>query len=157
MSLRIENLSHHNKFEMSVWLQSHYFPPFEDNWLFFCSEITAYLSLLFSAEDTDNAEASTCGKILIFLSWVLVFLTMPISLLVCFKVSDLWLLNTCSSFPTDMCCTIAFISNILLMVRRTKSTAEHNNLHIEHAPEETFASEAEAECIAGLNVFYSCY
>lgn len=24
----IENLSHHNKFEMSVWLQSHYFPPF---------------------------------------------------------------------------------------------------------------------------------
>lgn len=43
--------------------------------------------LFFSAEDTDNAEASTCGKILIFLSWVLVFLTMPISLLVCFKVS----------------------------------------------------------------------
>jgi hypothetical protein len=45
------------------------------------------LSFYFPAEDTDNAEASTCGKILIFLSWVLVFLTMPISLLVCFKVS----------------------------------------------------------------------
>jgi hypothetical protein len=44
-----------------------------------------------SAEDTDNAEASTCGKVLIFLSWVLVFLTMPISLLVCFKVSFLLL------------------------------------------------------------------
>ena len=43
--------------------------------------------IFFSAEDTDNGEASTCGKILIFLSWVLVFLTMPISLLVCFKVS----------------------------------------------------------------------
>ncbi|CRL03179.1 CLUMA_CG016297, isoform A [Clunio marinus] len=40
-----------------------------------------------NAEDNeDSAEASTCGKILIFLSWVLVFLTMPISMLVCFKV-----------------------------------------------------------------------
>jgi hypothetical protein len=54
----------------------------------FCRATKKYrFYTLFSAEDTDNAEASTCGKILIFLSWVLVFLTMPISLLVCFKVS----------------------------------------------------------------------
>ncbi|XP_055627058.1 band 7 protein AGAP004871 [Toxorhynchites rutilus septentrionalis] len=38
------------------------------------------------AEDHSNGEASTCGRILIFLSWVLVVLTMPFSLLVCFKV-----------------------------------------------------------------------
>uniref|UniRef100_A0AAG5D5E0 Band 7 domain-containing protein n=1 Tax=Anopheles atroparvus TaxID=41427 RepID=A0AAG5D5E0_ANOAO len=38
------------------------------------------------AEDDTNGEASTCGRILIFLSWVLVVLTMPFSLLVCFKV-----------------------------------------------------------------------
>nr|XP_040220750.2 band 7 protein AGAP004871 isoform X1 [Anopheles coluzzii]XP_040220751.2 band 7 protein AGAP004871 isoform X1 [Anopheles coluzzii]XP_040220752.2 band 7 protein AGAP004871 isoform X1 [Anopheles coluzzii] len=38
------------------------------------------------AEDETNGEASTCGRILIFLSWVLVVLTMPFSLLVCFKV-----------------------------------------------------------------------
>ncbi|XP_053686948.1 band 7 protein AGAP004871 [Sabethes cyaneus] len=37
-------------------------------------------------EDDTNGEASTCGRILIFLSWVLVVLTMPFSLLVCFKV-----------------------------------------------------------------------
>uniref|UniRef100_A0A182TE06 Band 7 domain-containing protein n=1 Tax=Anopheles melas TaxID=34690 RepID=A0A182TE06_9DIPT len=39
-----------------------------------------------NAEDETNGEASTCGRILIFLSWVLVVLTMPFSLLVCFKV-----------------------------------------------------------------------
>lgn len=39
-----------------------------------------------AAEDDSNGEASTCGRILIFLSWVLVVLTMPFSLLVCFKV-----------------------------------------------------------------------
>ncbi|XP_038117932.1 band 7 protein AGAP004871 [Culex quinquefasciatus] len=38
------------------------------------------------AEEDTNGEASTCGRILIFLSWVLVVLTMPFSLLVCFKV-----------------------------------------------------------------------
>lgn len=43
--------------------------------------------IIFSADDKEANEASTCGKILIFLSWVLVFLTMPFSLLVCFKVS----------------------------------------------------------------------
>lgn len=39
-------------------------------------------------DEKETNEASTCGKILIFLSWVLVFLTMPFSLLVCFKVSS---------------------------------------------------------------------
>ncbi|XP_055602480.1 band 7 protein AGAP004871 isoform X3 [Uranotaenia lowii] len=43
-------------------------------------------SMYTSAEDESNGEASTCGRILIFLSWVLVVLTMPFSLLVCFKV-----------------------------------------------------------------------
>ncbi|XP_049294733.1 band 7 protein AGAP004871 isoform X2 [Anopheles funestus] len=43
-------------------------------------------SMYSSAEDDTNGEASTCGRILIFLSWVLVVLTMPFSLLVCFKV-----------------------------------------------------------------------
>ncbi|CAO1317240.1 unnamed protein product [Diamesa hyperborea] len=38
------------------------------------------------ADDESNGEASTCGRILIFLSWVLVFLTMPFSLFICFKV-----------------------------------------------------------------------
>lgn len=41
----------------------------------------------FIDDKENNEQASTCGKILIFLSWVLVFLTMPFSLLVCFKVS----------------------------------------------------------------------
>ncbi|XP_065094680.1 band 7 protein AGAP004871 isoform X1 [Ochlerotatus camptorhynchus] len=43
-------------------------------------------SMYTQAEDESNGEASTCGRILIFLSWVLVVLTMPFSLLVCFKV-----------------------------------------------------------------------
>ncbi|XP_052871983.1 band 7 protein AGAP004871 isoform X2 [Anopheles cruzii] len=43
-------------------------------------------SMYTSAEDDTNGEASTCGRILIFLSWVIVVLTMPFSLLVCFKV-----------------------------------------------------------------------
>ncbi|XP_063699332.1 band 7 protein AGAP004871 isoform X1 [Culicoides brevitarsis] len=38
------------------------------------------------ADDQIHSEASACGKILIFLSWCLVMLTMPFSLLVCFKV-----------------------------------------------------------------------
>ncbi|KAG5678777.1 hypothetical protein PVAND_008417 [Polypedilum vanderplanki] len=42
--------------------------------------------LVYKQDDKEMNDASTCGKILIFLSWVLVFLTMPFSLLVCFKV-----------------------------------------------------------------------
>lgn len=43
-----------------------------------------------SADDAenDNGDASVCGKILIFLSWCLVVITMPMSLIVCFKVSE---------------------------------------------------------------------
>ncbi|CAO1362458.1 unnamed protein product [Diamesa serratosioi] len=37
-------------------------------------------------ETENNGEASTCGRILIFLSCILVFLTMPFSLFICFKV-----------------------------------------------------------------------
>lgn len=33
-----------------------------------------------------NGEATQCGRILIILSWVLVIITMPLSLFVCFKV-----------------------------------------------------------------------
>ncbi|KAH9644159.1 hypothetical protein HF086_018380 [Spodoptera exigua] len=36
-------------------------------------------------EEADS-ESKTCGKILVFLSWVLVCLTMPFSLFICFKV-----------------------------------------------------------------------
>lgn len=39
-----------------------------------------------TAEEEVNSDASACGKILIFLSWMLVLVTMPFSLLVCFKV-----------------------------------------------------------------------
>lgn len=53
----------------------------EKNFILFFSEI------IFPADDKEANDASTCGKILIFLSWVMVFLTMPFSLLVCFKVS----------------------------------------------------------------------
>ncbi|CAG9801543.1 unnamed protein product [Chironomus riparius] len=42
--------------------------------------------LVYKQDDKESSDASTCGKILIFLSWVMVFLTMPFSLLVCFKV-----------------------------------------------------------------------
>ncbi|XP_055689908.1 band 7 protein AGAP004871 isoform X2 [Lutzomyia longipalpis] len=38
------------------------------------------------AEDDGNGEGSTCGRVLILLSWLLVIVTMPFSLLVCFKV-----------------------------------------------------------------------
>ncbi|XP_070501950.1 band 7 protein AGAP004871 isoform X2 [Chironomus tepperi] len=38
------------------------------------------------ADDSEQHEESVCGKILIFLSWFLVCITMPFSLLVCFKV-----------------------------------------------------------------------
>lgn len=51
------------------------------------SNIKSYFQIIFTVDDKETYEASTCGKILIFLSWVLVFLTMPFSLLVCFKVS----------------------------------------------------------------------
>lgn len=42
---------------------------------------------LSEADDNgDNGDASACGRVLIFLSWCLVFVTMPFSLLICFKV-----------------------------------------------------------------------
>lgn len=42
---------------------------------------------LSEADDNgDNGEASACGRVLIFLSWCLIFVTMPFSLLICFKV-----------------------------------------------------------------------
>lgn len=41
----------------------------------------------FSVNEEADSESRTCGKILVFLSWVLVCLTMPFSLFICFKVS----------------------------------------------------------------------
>ncbi|CAG9801544.1 unnamed protein product [Chironomus riparius] len=38
------------------------------------------------ADDSEQHDESVCGKVLIFLSWFLVCITMPFSLLVCFKV-----------------------------------------------------------------------
>lgn len=37
-------------------------------------------------EENSDGEAGLCGSILVFLSWVLIVLTMPFSLFVCFKV-----------------------------------------------------------------------
>ncbi|EEB19657.1 Mechanosensory protein, putative [Pediculus humanus corporis] len=37
-------------------------------------------------EENPDGEAGLCGSILVFLSWVLIILTMPFSLFVCFKV-----------------------------------------------------------------------
>ncbi|XP_070501951.1 band 7 protein AGAP004871 isoform X3 [Chironomus tepperi] len=44
------------------------------------------MSVFSNADDSEQHEESVCGKILIFLSWFLVCITMPFSLLVCFKV-----------------------------------------------------------------------
>ncbi|XP_058831367.1 band 7 protein AGAP004871 isoform X2 [Topomyia yanbarensis] len=52
----------------------------------YTADVKLKKGLLLYAEEEHNGEASTCGRILIFLSWVLVVLTMPFSLLVCFKV-----------------------------------------------------------------------
>ncbi|XP_048004279.1 uncharacterized protein LOC125240431 [Leguminivora glycinivorella] len=40
------------------------------------------------ANDDNDSESKTCGKILVVLSWVLVVMTMPISLLICFKLIE---------------------------------------------------------------------
>ncbi|XP_031620046.1 band 7 protein AGAP004871 isoform X1 [Contarinia nasturtii] len=47
---------------------------------------TISLSMYSHAEDEQEAESASCGKALIVLSWVLVVITMPFSLFVCFKV-----------------------------------------------------------------------
>lgn len=39
-----------------------------------------------TADDSTQSEATTCGNILVILSWIVVILTMPFSLFVCFKV-----------------------------------------------------------------------
>lgn len=41
---------------------------------------------LVSVDENPDGEAGLCGSILVFLSWVLIILTMPFSLFVCFKV-----------------------------------------------------------------------
>lgn len=46
----------------------------------------AAISMYSHAEDEQKAESESCGKALIVLSWVLVIITMPFSLFVCFKV-----------------------------------------------------------------------
>ncbi|KAG5678774.1 hypothetical protein PVAND_008416 [Polypedilum vanderplanki] len=44
------------------------------------------LSVFSNADDPEHHDESPCGKVLIYLSWLLVCMTMPFSLLVCFKV-----------------------------------------------------------------------
>ncbi|XP_011050556.1 PREDICTED: uncharacterized protein LOC105143768 isoform X2 [Acromyrmex echinatior] len=39
-----------------------------------------------NADDSAQGDATTCGNILVILSWIVVILTMPFSLFVCFKV-----------------------------------------------------------------------
>jgi len=51
------------------------------------SQVLLFLIFNFSEEPEHNGEASACGKILIFLCWILICITMPFSLIVCFKVS----------------------------------------------------------------------
>ncbi|XP_026462432.1 band 7 protein AGAP004871 [Ctenocephalides felis] len=47
---------------------------------------TETLSMYENADDSAAGEATSCGKILTILSWVLIIITMPFSLIVCFKV-----------------------------------------------------------------------
>lgn len=44
---------------------------------------------LLAANQAADSDSKTCGKILVGLSWFLVVLTMPFSLFVCFKVSNI--------------------------------------------------------------------
>lgn len=60
--------------------------------LFFVCVVSFSLNFLIAADASTNGEATTCGRILIVLSWVLVLCTMPLSLFVCFKV---WTLFVC--------------------------------------------------------------
>ncbi|KAL2715492.1 band 7 protein AGAP004871 isoform X1 [Vespula squamosa] len=41
---------------------------------------------IIGAEDSTQSDSKTCGNILVALSWILVIMTMPFSLFVCFKV-----------------------------------------------------------------------
>ncbi|KAG5885396.1 hypothetical protein JTB14_002793 [Gonioctena quinquepunctata] len=53
------------------------------------SDTTDFTKHVFGGDATEHVieENKTCGKILTVLSWVVVVLTMPFSLMVCFKVS----------------------------------------------------------------------
>lgn len=52
-----------------------------------------YCNNFIQADDPEHHDESFCGKILIFLSWFLICITMPFSLLVCFKVSEFILIK----------------------------------------------------------------
>ncbi|XP_018057627.1 PREDICTED: band 7 protein AAEL010189-like, partial [Atta colombica] len=41
---------------------------------------------IIGSDDSAQGDATTCGNILVILSWIVVILTMPFSLFVCFKV-----------------------------------------------------------------------
>ncbi|KAJ8737904.1 hypothetical protein PYW08_000499 [Mythimna loreyi] len=47
-----------------------------------------YPTITNSINDDSDSESKTCGKILVVLSWILVCLTMPFSLFVCFKLIE---------------------------------------------------------------------
>lgn len=66
---------------------------------FYCSTessifyLFAYTVLsIILADEGESGEASACGRVLIFLSWCLIIITMPFSLFVCFKVSNFFVL-----------------------------------------------------------------
>lgn len=58
------------------------------DWFFVSVVFFSFVSFnaTIAADANTNGEATTCGRILIVLSWVLVLCTMPLSLFVCFKV-----------------------------------------------------------------------
>lgn len=73
-----------NKFDFFLKILYPYFLHSNKGGYYFFNAVS--FSSNFLAEEEANGEASACGKILIFLSWLLVIVTMPFSLLVCFKV-----------------------------------------------------------------------
>lgn len=48
-----------------------------------------YVCYDFIAGNSDENESGGCGQALIYLSWILIGLTMPFSLFVCFKVKSI--------------------------------------------------------------------
>lgn len=60
-------------------------------------------TLSVAADANTNGEATTCGRILIALSWVLVLCTMPLSLFVCFKVGEGVVVGECTVIVVAFC------------------------------------------------------
>ncbi|RLU15495.1 hypothetical protein DMN91_012489 [Ooceraea biroi] len=50
------------------------------------NSIFHYTDAAANADDSAQGDTTTCGNILVVLSWIIVIITMPFSLFVCFKV-----------------------------------------------------------------------